>query len=322
MPIFQRTIKLLAATVLAIYLADFLSFSYATSAGIIAILSVLDTRKSSLKMALARLNATLLALFLAFLIFSLLGYATWTLAAYMLIYVPVCYRFKWEAGIAPSTVLVTHLLLEKSVSLAWLGNGLAIFLIGAGIALLFNWYMPSQDKKIQAYHLEVNRLLKEILLRFEHFLLEGGGSNDAALINQLDTVLDEALQVVYTDRHNQVFHQTNYQVHYFEMRANQNKILRAMANDINHCQLKAREAVILASLFERTAQQLSRENPATELLDDIELFLETFRARPLPQTREEFETRARLFQLLQNMEAFIQLKVDFYQKYKEEISQA
>ncbi|HBO88806.1 MAG TPA: aromatic acid exporter family protein, partial [Streptococcus sp.] len=120
-------------------------------------------------------------------------------------------------------------------------------------------------------------------------------------------------------RHNQVFQQTNYQVHYFEMRAAQSKILRTMATNINKCLLEARENIILASLFERTAQQLSRENSAKELLLDIELFHATFRERPLPQTREEFETRATLFQLLHDMEHFIQLKVDFYQAYSENI---
>ena len=54
-------------------------------------------------------------------------------------------------------------------------------------------------------------------------------------------------------------------------------------------------------------------------MDDIDLFHQTFRERPLPQSRQEFETRATLFQLLQDMEEFIQLKVDFYQNYKEEM---
>ncbi|MFZ1251837.1 MAG: aromatic acid exporter family protein, partial [Streptococcus suis] len=54
MPLLHRTIKLILATVLSIYLADWLGLSYATSAGIIAILSILDTRKSSYKMALNR----------------------------------------------------------------------------------------------------------------------------------------------------------------------------------------------------------------------------------------------------------------------------
>ncbi|HEM3466414.1 TPA: aromatic acid exporter family protein [Streptococcus suis] len=313
-----RTIKLIFATVLAIYLATALGLSYATAAGIIAILSVLDTRKSSFKMARNRLFSTLLALTIAVLTFALFGFGIWTLGIYLALYVPLAYRFNWEAGIAPSTVLVTHLLLEQDISLIFLGNELALFLIGAGLALLFNLYMPSQEKKIEAYHDQVEDLLKQILLRFEAFLLNGDGRNEAELITQLDKTLDEALKVVYLDRHNQLFQQTNYQVHYFEMRAAQNKILRTMAGNINKCLLEGRENVILSSLFERTAQQLSRENSAKELLLDIELFHATFRERPLPQTREEFETRATLFQLLHDMEAFIRLKVDFYEVYKDE----
>ncbi|HEM5088782.1 TPA: aromatic acid exporter family protein [Streptococcus suis] len=313
-----RTIKLIFATVLAIYLATALGLSYATAAGIIAILSVLDTRKSSFKMARNRLFSTLLALTIAVLTFALFDFGIWTLGIYLALYVPLAYRFNWEAGIAPSTVLVTHLLLEQDISLIFLGNELTLFLIGAGLALLFNLYMPSQEKKIQAYHDQVEDLLKQILLRFEAFLLNGDGRNEAELITQLDKTLDEALKVVYLDRHNQLFQQTNYQVHYFEMRAAQNKILRTMAGNINKCLLEGRENVILSSLFERTAQQLSRENSAKELLLDIELFHATFRERPLPQTREEFETRATLFQLLHDMEAFIRLKVDFYEVYKDQ----
>ncbi|HEL2460631.1 aromatic acid exporter family protein [Streptococcus suis] len=313
-----RTIKLIFATVLAIYLATALGLSYATAAGIIAILSILDTRKSSFKMARNRLFSTLLALTIAVLTFALFGFGIWTLGIYLALYVPLAYRFNWEAGIAPSTVLVTHLLLEQDISLTFLGNELALFLIGAGLALLFNLYMPSQEKKIEAYHDQVEDLLKQILLRFEAFLLNGDGRNEAELITQLDKTLDEALKVVYLDRHNQLFQQTNYQVHYFEMRAAQNKILRTMAGNINKCLLEGRENVILSSLFERAAQQLSRENSAKELLLDIELFHATFRERPLPQTREEFETRATLFQLLHDMEAFIRLKVDFYEVYKDE----
>ncbi|HGO5510833.1 aromatic acid exporter family protein [Streptococcus suis] len=313
-----RTIKLIFATVLAIYLATALGLSYATAAGIIAILSVLDTRKSSFKMARNRLFSTLLALTIAVLTFALFGFGIWTLGIYLALYVPLAYRFNWEAGIAPSTVLVTHLLLEQDISLIFLGNELTLFLIGAGLALLFNLYMPSQEKKIEAYHDQVEDLLKQILLRFEAFLLNGDGRNEAELITQLDKTLDEALKVVYLDRHNQLFQQTNYQVHYFEMRAAQNKILRTMAGNINKCLLEGRENVILSSLFERAAQQLSRENSAKELLLDIELFHATFRERPLPQTREEFETRATLFQLLHDMEAFIRLKVDFYEVYKDE----
>ena len=102
------------------------------------------------------------------------------------------------------------------------------------------------------------------------------------------------------------------------MRKRQNDILRDMAENVNRCQLAASESMILAQLFKKTAQQLSQENPAQDLLDDITQYLAIFRERPLPKTREEFETRATLLQLLRDLETFIQVKVDFYQQFHEE----
>ena len=284
MPLLQRTIKLTLATCLAAALAAFLGLSNAISAGIIAILSVSDTRRSTIKLARNRLLST--------------------------------YLFGWEIGITPSTVLVTHLLLAHSVSWSLLANEMAVFLIGTGFALLANLYMASNQQDIDNYHIQVEEQLKKILLRFEYFLKAGDGRNDAALIKELDTILQEALELVYLDHSNHLFHQTNYHIHYFEMRQAQNRILEDMAGNINNCQLAASESLILARLFSKTAQQLSQENPAHELVEEIEACLAVFRERPLPKTRQEFETRATLLQLLRDLETFIKIKVEFYQNYQ------
>ena len=318
MSLLQRTIKLVLATCLAAWLADFLGLAYSTSAGIIAILSVTDTRRSTAKLAGNRFLSTLLALAIGSLAFHFLGFHLGALAIYIAIYVPLAFRLGWEIGITPSTVLVTHLLLEKSTSWSLLGNELALFLIGTGFALLANLYMPSRQQEIDSYHEQVEEQLKKILLRFEYFLKAGDGRNDAALIKELDKVLQQALQLVYLDHSNHLFHQTNYHIHYFEMRRAQNRILLDMAGNINTCRLAASESFILAKLFLKTAKQLSQANPGHDLLDEIEEYLAVFRKRPLPKTRQEFETRATLLQLLREWETFIELKVDFYRNYQEE----
>ena len=315
MGILERTIKISLATILAIAFANFLNLSYASSAGIIAILSVLETRKTSLKVAGQRLVSFLLAFMIAALVFTVLGYNLIALLVYLLIYVSLSYRLIIQTGVAPITVLVTHLMAEQSLDLPIILNEFCLFAIGAGLALIFNFYMPSRDKEIETIHAKVEEQLKAILYRFESFLLQENGRNDATLINELDKILEDALQLVYHDSSNHLFHHTNYHIHYFEMRQQQNQLLRQMALNINQCRLEVRESVLLAHLFHETAAQLSQQNPALNLIDDINQMLETFRQRELPKTREEFETRAILFQLLQDLERFIQLKVSFYQDY-------
>lgn len=316
MTVLERAIKVTLAAMLAILSAQLLGLSSAGSAGIIAILSVLDTRKSTLEMASRRFISMVLAFIIAWLSFSLLGYHLYALAIYLLSYTLLAYSFKLAAGVAPSTVLVMHLLAQHSVAYSLILNEVALFVIGVGWALLLNLYMPSKEKDIEAYHSKVERQLKEILYRFETFLIKGDGTNDARLIKELDQILQKALELVYRDRHNRLFSQTDYQVHYFDMRKQQNQILAQMARTIATCQLEIDESRMLAELFRQTAQQLSQSNPALSLIDDIDQTLAHYRQRQLPKTRSEFEARAVLFQLLQDLKRFIQLKVEFYNRYR------
>lgn len=288
MSISQRTTKLILATCLACLLAYFLNLSSAVSAGIIALLSLSDTRRSTLKLARNRLFSMLLALTIGVLAFHLSGFHIWSLGLYLALYVPLAYKMGWEIGITPSSVLVSHLLVQESTSPDLLVNEFLLFAIGTGFALLVNLYMPSREEEIQYYH---------------------------TLVEELDTLLEEALKLVYLDHSDHLFHQTDYHIHYFEMRQRQSRILRNMAQQINTCHLAASESLILAQFFSKIAGQLSQTNPASDLLDEIERYLEVFRNRSLPKTREEFETRATLLQLLREAKTFIQVKVDFYQKY-------
>lgn len=61
----ERTIKITIATLVAIVIASYLHLNNASSAGIIAILSVLETKQSTLKVALQRLLAFILAFSIA-----------------------------------------------------------------------------------------------------------------------------------------------------------------------------------------------------------------------------------------------------------------
>ena len=157
MSITQRTFKLVLATCLACVLAYFLDLSSAVSAGIIALLSLSDTRRSTIKLARNRLFSTLLALFIGVLSFHLTGYHIWSFGLYLALYVPLAYKFGWEIGITPSSVLVSHLLVQESISPDLLVNELLLFLIGTGFALTVNLYMPSRQEEIHLYHLKVKK---------------------------------------------------------------------------------------------------------------------------------------------------------------------
>lgn len=319
MTISLRTIKITLATVLAILLAEMLQLDYAVSAGIIAILSVLDTKISSLKTAGQRIVSTIVALTIAAVLFQLVGFTTFVFGLYLLIYVPIAYKLNVQAGIAPCSVLVSHLLLEQSTSFSWLMNEFFLMVIGASLAVLFNLYMPSKETQIQEMQHTVDEKIKGILLYFDQTLREGfSGNDDYQLIQELETTLDDAIRIAYTEFDNQLMKPQFYEIHYFEMRKVQASILKQMATNLRFCHLPTKQNKILAGLFYLTAQQLHESNPGTFLMQDIQELLNYFRTSPLPQSREEFENRAVLFQLLNEFTRFIETKQLFYEKYAPE----
>lgn len=316
MTVSLRALKIAFATTIAILLAQTFQLEYSVSAGIIAILSVLDTKKSSVTIALQRIGSTILALTLATILFQLIGFHIIVFGIYLLLYVPLAFQLKVEVGIAPCSVLVSHLLLEQSTSVGWLVNELSLMIIGAGIAIVFNLYMPSKETELLRAKNEIEEKMKQVLIAFSLTLKEGYTSEKATLlIKELEHDLKKAEKMAYTEHNNQLFSpEENYMIHYFYMRQQQVKILAEMSVDLSICYLPTKQNMILADLFYQTANQLHESNPVVDLQKDIHNLLQDFRNSDLPKTRREFENRATLFILLNDFTRFIQIKKEFFEE--------
>lgn len=303
---------MIIAAFVSLLLAQLLGLSSASAAAIIAILSVLDTRRSSLRIAWQRVIATVLALSVAVVVFYLFGYTTVSFGMYLLVYIPLAFLSRVEVGIAPSSVLAIHLWSSQQLTVELLINEILLMLVGAGIAIVLNWYMPSYQLQIEKQRETVEELLRQILRKMENFLKIGNGKNDAALIQHAKYEIAEAKRIVFLESENQVFSQVSNDLAYFEMRNEQVKLLEVMAMNLNDFKCSAEEARILSEMFRLTAEQLQEKNPAEELMHEIEHYLAAFRERELPKTRTEFEYRAMLFQLLRDLQKFIDVKVEYY----------
>lgn len=319
MTVSLRAIKIALATTIAILIAEAFQLEYSVSAGVVAILSVLDTKKSSVTIALQRVGSTILALGIATILFQLVGFNTIVFGLYLLIYIPLAYKLNVEVGIAPCSVLVSHLLLEQSTSVTWLANELALMVIGAGIAILFNWYMPSKENELLQLRDKIEEKMQQVLMNFALVLREGSlNEKGELLIKELAIDLRTAEKMAYIESNNQILSEyDDYMIQYIDMRQQQAKILAEMSVDISVCSLPTKQNEILAQLFQQTANQLHESNPVIDLTKDIESMLNDFRKSDLPKTRDEFENRAALFVLLNDFSRFIQIKKDFFEQQSE-----
>ena len=293
--------KVIVSAFVALLVAQALHLTTPSAAAIIAILSVMDTKKVSLAATGQRLAAAVLALVIGMGIFAIFGFDVMSFGLYLLCYIPLAYLVKVDIGVAPSTVLVIHLWTQQQLTFELFVNELLLVTIGAGVAILLNWYMPSYRQEIERVREEIEDKMREVLLKMSGFLTIGNGKNDGEVLQLLKEKLSEAREYVRLEAENHLTKEVTYDYQYFEMRRDQSKLLEIMAANLNEFRWDGEEMSILSEMFKQTAQQLAEQNTASQLIDDIEELLEQFRERPLPQTRREFEKRAQLYQLLRDL---------------------
>lgn len=273
-------------------------------------------KKKSITLAGQRILSTALALGIATILFNILGFNPIAFGLYLLIFIPLAVEFSITDGIVVSSVLVTHLLIEKSTSLQWIFNSFGLMLIGLTIAILANLYMPSSEKKVHELQTNIESTMKLVLLDLSGTLRNGGLSQlQNSYLEKLTQELDEAVLLARNQYNNQLFGQSYYYIKYFDMRQMQAHVLRQIKEDLGQCQLPTLENEKLAGMLIQTAEKLHEDNPANELMQEIQNLFDHFRNSELPKTRAEFENRAMLFKMLNDFMHFIEIKQVFYQEF-------
>ena len=313
MKIGLRTIKTVIASVLAILIATQLHLLYATAAGIIAILSVGNTKKTSLKSGLGRVLSLGLAIILSFICFTTLGFHPWAFGVFLLVFIPLSVRFNLADAIVVNSVLITHFLVEKSFSWQMILNETLLMTIGVGLALLLNLYMPDNEKQLKEDIKAIEEDFRTIIFAMAaHLNLEKMAPLDDACLD-LRAKLRAALNQAHIHQKNQWISEEDYYSDYFSMRLAQLRILRDMVNLLTEIDIDGLFVDELRKVLISTAENFAEENDGKLILWQIEAVYQNYRQKPLPQTREEFENRALLFQFLQSFRSFVEIKAIFYQ---------
>jgi uncharacterized membrane protein YgaE (UPF0421/DUF939 family) len=307
-----RTIKTAISAGLAMLIAMELGLKYAVAAGVIAILSTQSTRRQSVKIAIQRISASVIAMIISTVLFVILGYNPFTFGVFLLIFIPIAARLKVAEGIVVSSVLVTHLLVENTVALTWILNELSLMLVGAGVALLLNLYMPSVEGQIKEDQKYIEETIRAILMNMARALKERSVSiKEDELFTNLENRLEAARKRAYRNLNNYLFVESNYYVEYMEMRVQQLHTLKRMRGHFQRFFMTYEQTIMTAEFTEEVAKALHEENTAEELLNELYKLRDVYKVMDLPKSREEFENRAMLFQFINDLEEFLTIKYEF-----------
>lgn len=305
-----KSIKATIGCCLAILISLTLGLSYATAAGVITLLSLQDTTKETLKTALQRFLSFLAALIIAFISFRLLGYTLLGLGMYVLLFVLFCHAFSFQNAISICTVLIAHFWVEQSMAPLWLLNEFLLLLIGAGIGILFNLFLPRNVAAIKADQEQIDGLIRRALEEIGE-AIRGNAPATVPVLPTLEQAIAKASDRANEGMNNALTLDLKYYVEYLDMRRNQLMVLKRIEGYLPRLTYVPRQAEGVAGLVEKTAASFNEYNNAVDLLRATAEIRDFFKEEPLPQSRQEFEVRAILFQILNDMEYFLLIKRNF-----------
>jgi uncharacterized membrane protein YgaE (UPF0421/DUF939 family) len=307
-----RVVKTALAALAALYTAHYIGLDPPLSAGLLAILGVEVTRKKGLKSSFVRFMASVLGLFFASLLFKLLGFHIWTISLFILLVFPLLSRLQLKDGIVTSSVIVFHIYAREEVTAALIGNEIMLLLTGLGWATAINLlYMPKEEKRLEALRHETERHFSGIFhymgqtLRNPALVWNGGELLEAG------QTIEEGLMRADMDRENRLWGQDSaswrYYPTYFEMRRQQLESMQQMLVLLAFVYETLPQGELVADLFDHLADDVKSdvyEGYVAKRLSELEA---RFRSMPLPASREEFEIRAAILQLMHELKRYLDI---------------
>ncbi|MBP1155609.1 MULTISPECIES: aromatic acid exporter family protein [unclassified Paenibacillus] len=300
-----RTIKTAIGVSLSILLAQAMQLEYYTAAGILTLLCIQKSRKQSAQAVISRLFACLAGLLFSSLLFELIGYQPYSFLVLLLLFIPFCVRFRIQEGIASSSVIVMHVYMQGTIEPAFFLNEILVMIIGLGIGLLINWYMPSIDKELNRYKEEVDQLISGILTEIACYLKEGYTLWDGKELLQLSDALQKAKRLAALDAENNLHRKENSYEHYFQFKQQQYDILERMLPSISRITVQMEQGIRIGDFVQNLSLHLNNRNQMAHFRETLRDIREYHKQLPLPESRHEFENRASLYAVANELERFI-----------------
>ncbi|WP_215142741.1 aromatic acid exporter family protein [Exiguobacterium qingdaonense] len=319
MKIGTRTLKTAVAAGIAMLISETVHLDYFVFAAIIAILSIQETRKKSIRASYERVMASLLAIGLGAAMFTLLGYSPVTLTLYFVIFIPLVQQLKLQDGFITSVVILTHLYTEAQFSLELFINELLLIAIGVGVGLVVNMYMPTLDREIERIKDSIDRSLAVLFYDVAACVETGVYNNHSMMLIKTRDYLKEGKDLALRRMGNSIGKRNEDMDYlYFRMRERQYDILKRVADNAREITMVVNEAKPVATFLRRVGDHVNEQADASVFLQELEEMIEHYRKNvPLPTTREEFEVRSSLLNILSDVNSYLILKERYIVLLKE-----
>lgn len=303
-----RTMKTAVGAAIAIYIAQLLQLDYYVSAGILAILCIQPTKKKSIRAAFSRFIASLIGIVYALVFFEGIAYNPAMIGVLILLFIPVLVSLKLSDGFISSSVILMHIYDSKTLTLDLFFNEIVLMAVGFGTALAVNVYMPSIEKKLDDYRNQIEALYSTIFSEVANYLRQGESSWSGAELVESEKLVKKAKALAYQDVENHVTRLENKYYRYFDMREQQLDIIERILPKITELPVEVGQSHLVAEFLEDLAAHVHSGNTAAQYLGKLDEVKVEFAKMPLPDNHQKFIAMAALYQVIEEMESYLEIK--------------
>lgn len=317
-----RKMLLLAAKIgigssVAIYIAEMLHLQYATSAGIVTLLTLITTKWETLKLSVLRLVTYVISVTLCWLVFHIVPSMWIEYGIFLFLLVFMCELMGWRSTLSVNAVIGTHFLVVQDFTVDFLINELLLVVIGITIAIILNLIHINnvQESGLIRNMRHVEHQMKDILIELAGYLNQRASGNRVwDDINKLELELEEYIEAAYEHQNNTFHSHPGYYIDYFEMRLKQCGALYNLHSEMQRMREMPKQAGIVADFIYDITQYVTEMNDPKKQMEELQQLVENIQNEPLPKTRREFESRAELYHTLMDLEEFLMYKKRFVEQ--------
>jgi Predicted membrane protein len=311
-------VKIAVGCGIAIYIAEALELEYAVSAGTVTLLSLLGTKWETVKFSLVRLGTFFLTVMLIFLIMPRMHSEWIAYGVIVFLLVFLTNLMGWRATLSVNAIITAHYMTRQDFAPAFLFNEFMLVFIGVVIAIVLNLFHlnKSQKKDLMEGIRYVETAMQADLREVAGYLMgeqmkEQRSRSVWVDITLLEGKLRELMEEAREYQDNTFESHHDYYLDYFEMRLDQCRMLDSLHYEMRKMRSMPKQARVIADYIRYLADYVVEKNvPEKQMVRLNEIFAE-MEKEELPESREEFESRALLYHILMDLEEFLKYKQAF-----------
>ena len=305
---------------MAIYIAERLQLEYATSAGIITLLTLISTRWDTFRLSAQRLLTYGVSVCICLFAFWVTPSMWISYGLFLFLVVLLTEWLGWRGTLSANAVIGSHFLVTQDFSFRFVLNEFMLLVIGIIIAVLLNLIHinNAHENGIIRRMRKVEAAMKQVLWEVAEYLLQRETDHEVwEDLSELEAQLKEYIELS-CEYHKNTFHSyQDYYIAYFEMRLQQCGALQNLRGEMVRMRSMPKQAEIVAKYILEITEYLTEMNDPQTQLRDLHKLLDDLRKEPLPISHEEFESRAELYHVLMDLEEFLLYKKRFVEEIDE-----